>query len=185
MGACGNPSSWRRFVSVLVLASARIRRSTTTTSPEAILAASASRSAARRISVGIFLSYLRGVGPKGLPPPFHWVARIEPWRARPVPFCFHGFRPPPETSLRPLVSWVPARRAANSFTTLWWRRGTRTGPPKTSADSSSCSCALPFASSTGTVGMLLGLFGFLLLGLGLFHALAHEHETDQGPAAES
>src|SRR4030095_8148179 len=58
----------------------------------------------------------------------------------------------------------------------WWRRGTRTGPPKTSADSSSCSCALPFASSTGTVGMLLGLFGFLLLGLGLFHALAHEHD---------
>src|SRR4029450_13545859 len=176
MGACGNPSSLRRLVSVLVLASVTARRSTTITSPEAILAASASRRAERRISVGIFLSYLRGVGPKGLPPPFHWVARIEPWRARPVPFCFHGFRPPPETSLRPLVSWVPARRAASPFTPLGWRSGTRTGPPKTSADSSSCSCALPFGSSTGTVGMLLGLFGFLLLGLGLLHALAHEHD---------
>src|SRR5882672_10393068 len=176
VGAGGSPSSLRRLVSVFVLASAMPRRSTTTTSPDAILAASASRRAARRISVGIFLSYFRGVGPKGLPPPFHWVARMEPWRARPVPFCFHGFLPPPETSLRPLVSWVPARRAASSLTTLWCRSGPRTGPPKTSADSSSCSCALPFASSTGTVGMLLGLFGFLLLGLGLLHALAHQHD---------
>src|SRR5438034_4106095 len=176
MGARGNPSSLRRLVSVLVLPSARPRRSTTTTSPEAILAASASRRAARRISVGIFLSYFRGVGPKGLPPPFHWVARMEPWRARPVPFCFHGFLPPPETSLRPLVSWVPARRAASSFTTAWWSNGMRTGPAKTSADSSSCCSAFPFASSTGTVGMLLGLFSFLLLRLGLLHAFAHQQE---------
>ena len=55
------------------------------------------------------------MGPNGLPPPFHWVARMEPWRARPVPFCFHGLRPPPETSLRPRVEWVPARRAASSL----------------------------------------------------------------------
>src|SRR5215468_6356106 len=178
VGATGSPRSLRRSVSAFVLASVTPRRSTTTTSPEAILAAKASRRAARRISAGIFLSYFRGVGPNGLPPPFHCVARIEPWRARPVPFCFQGFRPPPETSLRPLVSWVPARRAASSFTTLWCRSGTRTAPPKTSADSSSCSCALPFASSTGTVGILLGLFGFLLLGLGLLHALAHH---DDGP----
>src|SRR5262249_46922904 len=176
VGSAGRPSSLSRLVSVLVLASATPRRSTTTTSPEAILAARASRRAERRISVGILLSYVRGVGPKGLPPPFHCVARIEPWRARPVPFCFQGFLPPPETSLRPLVSCVPARRAASSFTTVWCRSGTRTAPPKTSADSSSCSCALPFASSTGTVGMLLGLFGFLLLGLGLLHALAHHHD---------
>ncbi len=151
-----------RLVSAFVLAPVTSRLSTTDTSPDAILAASASRSAERRISVGIFLSYFLGVGPKGLPPPFHCVARIEPCRARPVPFCFHGFLPPPETSLLPFVSWVPARRAASSFTTAWWRSGTRTGPAKTS-DSSSCCCALPFASSTGTLGMLLGLFGFLLL----------------------
>src|SRR5215813_12903073 len=110
VGAAGRPSSLSRLVSVLVLASATPRRSTTTTSPEAILAVRASRRAERRISVGIFLSYFRGVGPKGLPPPFHCVARIEPWRARPVPFCFQGFLPPPDTSLRPLVSWVPAGR---------------------------------------------------------------------------
>ena len=42
-----------------------------------------------------------GRGPNGLPPPFHWVARMEPCRARPVPFWRHGFRPPPRTSLRP------------------------------------------------------------------------------------
>src|SRR5262245_48208421 len=188
VGAAGRPSSLSRLVSVLVLASATPKRSTTTTSPEAILAVRASRRAERRISVGIFLSYFRGVGPKGLPPPFHCVARIEPWRARPVPFCLQGFRPPPETSLRPLVSWVPARRAASSFTTLWCRSGTRTAPPKTSADNSSCSCALPFASSTGTVGMLLGLFGFLLLGLGLLHALAYHHDgpgvAGNGPAQQ-
>src|SRR5215471_12287115 len=130
VGSAGRPSSLSRLVSNLVLASATPRRSTTTTSPDAILAARASRRAERRISVGIFLS------------------------------------------------WVPARRAASSFTTVWCRSGTRTAPPKTSADSSSCSCALPFASSTGTVGMLLGLFGLLLLGLGLLHALAHH---DDGP----
>src|SRR5262245_55159287 len=179
VGAAGSPRSLRRPVSVFVLASVTPRLSTTTTSPEAILAARASRSAARRISVGIFLSYFRGVGPNGLPPPFHCVARIEPWRARPVPFCFQGFRPPPETSLRPFVSWVPARRAASSLTTLWCRSGTRTVSPNTSADSSSCSCALPFASSTGTVGMLLGLFRFLLLRLGLLHALSHQHDRSR------
>src|ERR1700675_33983 len=101
---------------------------------------------------------------------------MEPWRARPVPFCFHGFLPPPETSLRPLVSWVPARRAASAFTTAWCSSGIRTGPANTSADSSSCCCALPFASSTGTVGMLFCLFGFLLLRLGLLHALAQDQE---------
>src|SRR2546423_8232983 len=107
-------------MSVLVLPSVPPSPSTTATSPEAILAASASRSAARRISVGMRSSYLRGVGPNGLPPPFHWVARIEPWRARPVPFCFHGFPPPPHNSLPPLVSCVPARPAARSLTTALW-----------------------------------------------------------------
>ena len=28
---------------------------------------------------------------------------MEPWRARPVPFCFHGFLPPPETIARVLT----------------------------------------------------------------------------------
>src|SRR5215468_4894351 len=162
VGAAGRPSSLSRLVSVLVLASATPRRSTTTTSPEAILAARASRRAERRISVGIFLSYLRGVGPKGLPPPFHCVARIEPWRARPVPFCFQGFLPPPETSLRPLVSWVPARRSASSRSTAWCRSGVRISTPNTSGLSSSVPAGAPCASTTLTVGMGLLLVRRLL-----------------------
>jgi hypothetical protein len=27
---------------------------------------------------------------------------MEPWRARPVPFCFQGFLPPPDTMARVL-----------------------------------------------------------------------------------
>jgi hypothetical protein len=48
-----------------------------------------------------------GFGPKITPPPFHKGERFEPARARPVPFCFHGFRPPPLTSLRVFVDTVP------------------------------------------------------------------------------
>src|SRR5207247_4629642 len=42
-------------------------------------------------------------------PPFHSELRMLPARARPVPFCLHGFRPPPETSPRVLVECVPRR----------------------------------------------------------------------------
>src|SRR5437899_1648390 len=38
--------------------------------------------------------------------------RIEPARARPVPFCRHGFLPPPEMNPRVLVDAVPERRLA-------------------------------------------------------------------------
>src|SRR5262245_63916364 len=34
--------------------------------------------------------------------------------ARPVPFCRHGFEPPPDTAWRFFVLCVPARRAARS-----------------------------------------------------------------------
>ena len=33
--------------------------------------------------------------------------RLEPWRARPVPFWRNGLAPPPRTSARVLVDWVP------------------------------------------------------------------------------
>ena len=48
-----------------------------------------------------------GFGPKITPPPFHKGDRFEPARARPVPFCCHGFLPPPRTSLLVLVETVP------------------------------------------------------------------------------
>ena len=47
------------------------------------------------------------------PPPANCGARIEPWRARPVPFWRYGFLPPPLTSPRVLVACVPCRAAAS------------------------------------------------------------------------
>ena len=40
-------------------------------------------------------------------------ARQGSTRARPVPFCLYGLRPPPRTSARVLVEWVPCRAAAS------------------------------------------------------------------------
>src|ERR1035437_6608419 len=50
--------------------------------------------------------------------------RMLPARARPVPFCRHGFLPPPRTSPRLLVAWVPLRWLArycltDSHSRLW------------------------------------------------------------------
>src|SRR5512133_3666436 len=47
-----------------------------------------------------------------------WLARVEPWRARPVCFCFQGFFPPPDTRDRFFTAWVPERSEASfAFTT--------------------------------------------------------------------
>ena len=43
------------------------------------------------------LQRVRGIGPKTVPPPTQCGARVDPWRARPVPFCRHGFWFPPVT----------------------------------------------------------------------------------------
>jgi len=48
-----------------------------------------------------------GFGPKITPPPLHNGERLEPARARPVPFCCQGFLPPPRTSLLVFVETVP------------------------------------------------------------------------------
>ena len=45
--------------------------------------------------------------------------RLLPWRARPVPFWRNGLAPPPRTSARVLVDWVPARLAASWAVTTW------------------------------------------------------------------
>src|SRR5580698_10372993 len=70
-----------------------------------------------------------------MPPPVQIGERLEPARARPVPFCRHGLAPPPETIARVLVAAVPRRRAACSARTLWCTRGPWKPAPK--ADSSS------------------------------------------------
>src|SRR3990170_2505334 len=79
------------------------------------------------------------MGPWATPPPRHWGARLEPWRARPVPFWRHGLAPPPDTSARPLVEWVPERAAASWAVTTWCMTGTLGWIPKMAAGSSGCS----------------------------------------------
>ncbi len=51
------------------------------------------------------------------PPPTQTGERREPARALPVPFCLHGLRPPPLTSLRLLVDLLPRLRLAISTRT--------------------------------------------------------------------
>src|SRR5580704_10781318 len=70
-----------------------------------------------------------------MPPPAYCGARREPCRARPVPFCRYGFLPPPRTSPRVLVAWVPCRAAASWAVTTWWISGTLTLASKISGGS--------------------------------------------------
>src|SRR5436305_678274 len=61
-------------------------------------------SALRHCFLFIFKEKLRlARGPKAMPPCLQIGDLVEPARARPVPFCFHGFLPPPRTSPRVLV----------------------------------------------------------------------------------
>jgi len=55
----------------------------------------------------ILCAYERGLGPKATPPPFHKGELLDPDLALPVPFCFHGFFPPPRISLLVFVEAVP------------------------------------------------------------------------------
>ena len=50
---------------------------------------------------------VRGCGPNMTPPERHKGDRADPARARPVPFCFHGFLFEKATSDRPLQATVP------------------------------------------------------------------------------
>src|SRR3954453_11454541 len=52
-----------------------------------------------------------------MPPPAKCGARIDPWRARPVPFWRHGFAPPPRTFPRVFVDEGPRRRALSAART--------------------------------------------------------------------
>src|SRR5438067_11311012 len=49
------------------------------------------------------------MGPWAIEPCRQSELRVEPARARPVPFCRQGFLPPPETSPRDFVLCVPRR----------------------------------------------------------------------------
>src|SRR5262249_14794722 len=51
--------------------------------------------------------------------------RLEPWRAWPVPFCFHGFLPPPATSERSFVCARFWRLLAASAVVTWCTKSGR------------------------------------------------------------
>src|SRR5712664_3425700 len=73
------------------------------------------------------------MGPNTVPPLRHSGLRISPTRARPVPFCRHGFLPEPLTADRFFVWCVPRRSAAFSCTTASQMRSVFTRPPKISS----------------------------------------------------
>src|SRR5207244_5647435 len=63
---------------------------------------------------------LRAFGGNAMPPPVQCGARIEPARARPVPFWRHGFERPPATRPRLLPPRVAERAAFCSARTVSW-----------------------------------------------------------------
>src|SRR5476651_2055013 len=67
------------------------KSSTMITSPSLSRSLNAFRNERLRVFLEIFFVKSRGFGPKATPPPAHNGERNEPARARPVPFCFHGF----------------------------------------------------------------------------------------------
>src|SRR5579862_6171752 len=85
-----------------------------------------------------------------VPPCRHIGERVEPARARPVPFCRHGLRPPPEMSPLVLVDAVPERRFASCIRTASCSSETSPSRPKTlpaTSSSPTFSCAAEYSGS--------------------------------------
>src|SRR4051794_28849098 len=99
--------------------------------------------------------------------------RLEPARARPVPFWRHGLAPPPRTMPRVLVACVPRRRAASSAITTSCTSGPLNGVPNTSA--SSASVLSPPRMGASAIGA--HLHG---AALGPRHGAADEHQVAVG-----
>lgn len=88
------------------------------------------------------------MGGCALPPPTQRGDRIDPARARPVPFCFQGLRPPPRTAALFLAAPDPALALACCQRTTRWSRSERTGAPNTSEGRSALPTRAPVAPST-------------------------------------
>src|SRR5512142_3160073 len=97
------------------------------------------------------------------PPPTHCAAMVEPWRARPVPFCFHGLRPPPATSARTLVWCVPRRAFAIWRWKAWCIRSIFTLASKMSAGRSTCCTFSPSMLRTSAFISMIPVLQRLLL----------------------
>src|SRR6185369_458241 len=100
----------------------------------------------------------------------HSGLRISPTRARPVPFCRHGFFPLPDTSARVFVLCVPRRRLARYCFTARCIRPSLISPANTASARSS----LPTTS----------LFKFLISTVAIVTALTspRRHSRPLGPA---
>src|ERR1700758_4089462 len=79
--------------------------------------------------------------------------RIEPTRARPVPFCRQSLRPDPATSPRPLVLCVPARSPAKYQRTASCNRCGFTWAANTASASSTWPTVFPCKFLTSTTAM--------------------------------
>src|ERR1700740_26615 len=108
-----------------------------------------------------------------MPPPVHSGERLEPARARPVPFWRQGLALPPETSPRVRVAAVPLRLAACSARTLWCTSAPRKRAPK----ASSSSLTLREAPSTGASDIAAHLHDRAARAR---HRAAHHHHVALG-----
>src|SRR5690606_22205845 len=99
-----------------------------------------------------------------MPPPTQIGERVEPWRARPRPFCLQGLAPPPLTSPRVLVEAVPDRLAASWAVTTWCSTAMLGSMPNTSGSKSTVPFDVPSAANRGALISATGL-----------HRLSHDY----------
>src|SRR5215469_5187553 len=102
-----------------VFGSSSANPSTIRTRPSVAFTLRAERSASRRILRGMRCEYVRPFGPHTVAPPTIEGSRVEPWRARPVPFWRYGLLPPPLTRVRFFVAAVAWRALASCRTYAW------------------------------------------------------------------
>src|SRR4051812_15915199 len=108
-----------------------------------------------------------------MPPPVQMGERIEPARARPVPFWRHGFAPPPRTLPRVSVEAVPWRRAFSSART----DSCTSASLKRTPNASSSSFTFPVAPSFEASAIAAHLHGAALR---TGHGAAHEQQVVLG-----
>src|SRR6266436_3679593 len=143
ISALATPSFSKWPLSTLVFVSASLAFSMMTIPPSLALAESACLSARTRTFLGRSIAWLRTTGPNERPPPRNRLARWEPWRAPPVPFCLYIFLPVRQISARPLALWVPAWRLLSCHCTQRAMMSWRGSRPKISSESWTEPAALP------------------------------------------
>src|SRR5262252_9826410 len=197
ISALARPSLAKWPLSALVLISATLASSMRMIPPPWALAESACLRARTRTFLGRSIAWLRTTGPNERPPPRNRLARWEPWRAPPVPFCLYIFLPVRQISARPLALWVPAWRLLSCHCTQRAMMSARGSRPKISSESWTEPAALPssvvtFSSISRALRLGRGFRSLLatgdpkLAGFGrvlrqrLFHRIAHPDPSALG-----